>query len=254
LEYLISIGDLAALVTVVGVTIYALGLIGLAVPIQRSYTHDFATAWNAVSLMPKTIVVGQGVRIWMQWPILLTVVILIEALVLRASTSEPAFITAVVASVTMSLIILIVYARSPKDQRSQSSWFTPFLPTIGGGFVGVGAGIIVTGSATAGIMLIFVGTLTAGIPIAMVAKPPLVKVRITQQQPVTIEGIPDPLEGWLVAHSDGYWHLFVVANKQRELLSIPDDKVLVARMGSEEAASHNTEEPRRGFWARLFRA
>jgi hypothetical protein len=71
----------------------------------------------------------------------------------------------------------------------------------------------------------------------MAANAPLAKVRITPQQDVAIEGIPDPLEGWLVTHSDGFWHLFVVAKKQHELLSIPDEKVLVVRTGSEEVSS-----------------
>ena len=62
----LNIGDLAALVTVAGVTIYVLGLIGLAIPIYRVFTGEISTAWYAVSLVPKTVVAGQGVRIWMK--------------------------------------------------------------------------------------------------------------------------------------------------------------------------------------------
>jgi len=40
----LSIGDLAAIVTVAGVTIYVLGLVGLAIPIYRTFTDDVATA------------------------------------------------------------------------------------------------------------------------------------------------------------------------------------------------------------------
>ena len=33
--------------------------------------------------------------------------------------------------------------------------------------------------------------------------------------------------GWLVAHSDGYWHLF---DSQKILLSVPDESVIEARV------------------------
>jgi hypothetical protein len=43
-------------------------------------------------------------------------------------------------------------------------------------------------------------------------------------------GVPEATEGWLVAHSDGFWQLFVVANEQHELLAVPDNDVAVARI------------------------
>lgn len=76
----IHIGDLPAVFTVGGVSIYVLGLIGLAIPIDRVFTHDLTTAWYAATLAPKTAVAGQGVRIWVRWPILFTVFWLILAL------------------------------------------------------------------------------------------------------------------------------------------------------------------------------
>src|SRR5215218_9748998 len=69
----IGIGDLAAILTTAGVTIYVLGLIGLAIPISRTFTNDLSTAWYAVALLPRTIVAGQGVRIWVQLPLFWTV-------------------------------------------------------------------------------------------------------------------------------------------------------------------------------------
>jgi hypothetical protein len=67
----IGIGDIAALATVTGVVIYVLGLVGLTIPIRRIFVDELTTAWYAVSLVPKTVVAGQGIRIWLQWPIVI---------------------------------------------------------------------------------------------------------------------------------------------------------------------------------------
>jgi len=79
---------------------------------------------------------------------------------------------------------------------------------------------------------LFIGGFIFGIPIAVLADPPLPKVSITSPAKVAIEGVPVPLEGYLVAHIDGFWHLF--DEQRNELLSIPDDKVLVARIPREQ--------------------
>jgi hypothetical protein len=72
---LITIGSLATILTVAGVTIYVLGLVGLAVTIRIRLAKDIPTAWYAVSLLPRAIVAGQGIRIWLGWPLILTVAI-----------------------------------------------------------------------------------------------------------------------------------------------------------------------------------
>src|SRR5215213_10483933 len=84
----IGIGDLAAIVTLTGVTIYVLGLVGLAIPIFRTFTGDLATAWYAVSLLPRTVVAGQGVRIWVQWPLFMTAILLLTTWLLPGLTVE----------------------------------------------------------------------------------------------------------------------------------------------------------------------
>lgn len=78
MEDLFSIGDIAALATAMGVAIYVLGLVGLAIPIRTRFTGDMATAWYAVSLLPRTVVAGQGLRIWVQWPLLFTAIVLVQ--------------------------------------------------------------------------------------------------------------------------------------------------------------------------------
>jgi hypothetical protein len=73
----ISIADLVALVTVAGVSVYVAGLLGLAIAIRLRLTDDMGTAWYAVSLLPRTDVAGQGVRIWLSWPLPIAVVVVV---------------------------------------------------------------------------------------------------------------------------------------------------------------------------------
>lgn len=60
--------SLSALVAIAGALIsliYVSGLFVLWAPIARRYTHDVATSWHAVSLIPKTSVIGHGfISIW----------------------------------------------------------------------------------------------------------------------------------------------------------------------------------------------
>src|SRR5215208_3196674 len=68
---MIEIGDLAAILTATGISIYVLGLVGLAIP-MRKITKDTSTAWYATSLIPRIVVAGQGARIWLGLPLILT--------------------------------------------------------------------------------------------------------------------------------------------------------------------------------------
>jgi hypothetical protein len=66
---------------------------------------------------------------------------------------------------------------------------------------------------------------------AIAAPPPLPKVPVTARPDGTpAEGVPEPTEGWLVAHSDWFWQHFVVTNEQHELLAVPDTDVAVVRI------------------------
>jgi hypothetical protein len=61
----IGIGDLVGIITVAGVAVYVLGLVGLSVTIRFKLTGDLSTAWYVVSLLPRTVVPGQGIRLWL---------------------------------------------------------------------------------------------------------------------------------------------------------------------------------------------
>jgi hypothetical protein len=97
----ISIANLLTYLTTSGVAIYVVGLVGLAITMRLELTDDISTAWYAVALLPRTIVAGQGVRIWLRW----TVPYAIFAAVLGALVVG--FLKAGNLAVTAVLVLLI---------------------------------------------------------------------------------------------------------------------------------------------------
>ena len=65
--------EVAALITVLGAAIYGLGLLGVAWPIYKRWHNDAATTLYAISLIPRAVVAGQGVRIFMGFPTLIAI-------------------------------------------------------------------------------------------------------------------------------------------------------------------------------------
>src|SRR5215218_8486827 len=61
-SYLQSIAQISGVVTIIAATVYALGVFTLVLPISNSYNSTFDAAWYAVSVVPKTVVVGHGVK------------------------------------------------------------------------------------------------------------------------------------------------------------------------------------------------
>jgi len=72
----------SGLVVVLGLMIYVLGLLALWAPIMRTYTNDAVTAWHAVSLVPRPVVAGLGVRQLVAFPLLTTLTLLALTLVI----------------------------------------------------------------------------------------------------------------------------------------------------------------------------
>jgi hypothetical protein len=110
-------------------------------------------------------------------------------------------------------------------------------------------------SLAAGALLLLLGVFIAGVPLAGVIEHPLPWVRIitkTEEQPSIEAGDAAAQEasneaqkppaaqegsavsGWLVAHTDSCWHLFVGVNR---LDSIPDDRVTVAHVEERDPRS-----------------
>jgi len=78
-----------------------------------------------------------------------------------------------------------------------------------------------------GIILLFIGAALCGVPAALTFDPPLPHIKIHTQSLDKVGAAPaNLLEGHLVAHSDGFWHVF---DEHNELLSIPDTQVLAVR-------------------------
>jgi excisionase family DNA binding protein len=54
--------DVASLLAVVSIATYVVGLFAYWYPISKNYTEDFSAAWYATSLVPRSVVVGHGVK------------------------------------------------------------------------------------------------------------------------------------------------------------------------------------------------
>jgi hypothetical protein len=241
-------GNLAALVAAAGVAIYVLGLVGLAVPIYRKRTRDLSTAWYAASMIPRTVVAGHGVRIWLQWPTLLTpAVLLVLAAVQSVYGQVPDRVTTLIVITLAILMISPAYWSQPASLRTHLGMV--IVSTVTAGIAGgalfltearlsdailSGSGIppyLVDASALARAAVFgFIATFVMQTYAAMNADPRLPAVRIVRQ---STRADVDTVEGTLIAHNDGVWHLF---DEHNELLSIPDDRVLEARTGGKPRA------------------
>jgi hypothetical protein len=233
----ITIGSLATILTVAGVTIYVLGLIGLAIPIRREFTQDLSTAWYAVALIPKTVVAGQGVRIWLRWPFVFTAILFIATILIKPYP--------IIADLLLLVPVFIAtYFLWTRVQRLSAR--TIILVNVA---VVAGSGTIIfgiisftqwlffrnavllpsflssTGHSITSILLTLLGTFLLGIGPAITEAPPLPEVKVTKRSGGE-EG-PEPPKRHLVAHSDGFWHFF---DENNDLLSIPDDQVSYVRV------------------------
>jgi hypothetical protein len=259
---------------VAGVSIYVLGLIGLTIPIRRPFTRDLSTAWYAVSLIPKTVLAGHGVRIWLRWPTAFVVITLFSTAISSAilltldnpyETSWRSLVAEVILAVgTLFVVFFIGSHLITKASRPRTRWLTNegskgagwgwmlmmgpiytgaiVIQLAGGMMLKPGQSLLllshpllpsfVADIARQNLLLttiitLYFGGFLVGIPAAISVRPPLPWAKIAKRPP---EGsgqrtLP-PLEGHLVAHSDGFWHLFVGTEEQHELLSVPDSEAL----------------------------
>src|SRR5215218_4934343 len=66
-SYLQSAAQISGVVTIIAATVYALGVFTLVLPMSNSYNSPFTVAWYTVSVVPKTVVVGHGIKS-LVWP------------------------------------------------------------------------------------------------------------------------------------------------------------------------------------------
>ena len=233
-----NVGDVAAIVTVLGAVVYVLGLVGLAIPFARTDARNFTTAWYAVSMVPKTIVAGQGVRIWIQLPLASTGVVLLAT---RLGRSWPFSVGLIIFVGLMFVLGTYVAHRAIRASGvwSATTYLTYALLAVAGVFIGLSAAQLNDANSwdVRAFAVLFAGNFLAGLPVAILSDPPLPRVEIRLRE--GIDGDSNHCVGQLVGHTDGFWHLFV--ENQKRLMSIPDDRVLTVQSSEREVAQDSVK-------------
>lgn len=229
-DLLQNIGDVAGTVAALGVVVYVLGLAGLAIPFARTEANNLATAWYALSLVPKTVVAGHGARIWFQLPFVSSSVLLLSAWLWQ---SRP-FVQGVAFLVLVFVLGCYVdhKARKASGASRGATYVTYILLGIASLLLGWSAKHLADANDwSAGYLIIFfLGNFLAGLPLPILSEPPLPRVEIRLKE--TSDKNANCYVGQLVGHTDSFWHLFV--ENPKRLLSIPDDRVLVVETSERE--------------------
>ena len=256
-----GVAEVAALITVVGAAIYGLGLLGLAWPIHKRWDNDASTTWYAMSLIPRAVVAGQGIRIFVGFPTIMATLLLAWWLIvfpiLRLLSVAVSDLAAWAVGI-FALLVLVAggywllrgkYRRrlqwllgpTPENPRSRELiWITIGLaiPII---FV---AGRLAAGAmdiqATfpfikvdfsmllAAIALTFFASFLLQLIDATAIDPPLPTVEIALS-----DGSQRVLEGKLLTHIEGVVYYF---DEHHKLTSMPDSNVLSIRVRKAESA------------------
>jgi hypothetical protein len=256
---MIGFAEVAALITVVGAAIYGLGLIGVAWPIHKRWHNDAATTWYAVSLIPRAVVAGQRMRIFMGFPTVITTLLLLWWLVVFPLLDLLSEVASDLAGWSVGIFALLVllaggYWLVRNLQRRRIQWLlgpTPEHPryrwllwtTIG---LAVPT-FFVAGRLAAGAMEVHaafpyitldLSLLVVAVALAFLAssllqlsdataiEPPLPTVEIALS-----DGTQRVLEGKLLTHIEGVVYFF---DEQRRLTSMPDSKVTSVRVREEK--------------------
>lgn len=252
---MIGIVEVAALITVVGAAIYGLGLLGVAWPIHKRWNNDASTTWYAVALIPRAVVAGQGMRVFMGFPTIMATLLLMWWLVVFPVLRLLSVVVSSLAAWSVGIFALLALLaggywllRSKYRQRIQ--WLlgpTPEYPRyrwlIGITLVLAVPTFFVAGRLAAGAielqeafpfitvdlsLLVVATTLTylasslLQLIDATAIDPPLPTVEIALS-----EGTQTVLEGKLLTHTEGVVYFF---DEQRKLTSMPDSKISSVRI------------------------
>lgn len=236
-----TFAEVSAGVALAAICIYVVGLWALWLPISRTFTNDFSTAWYAVSLVPQTVIAGQGVRQVLIQPALALFLIMcfyVFAAVLRGRfrlhNITIALVLALVFAVPIMgwMIWIIVTGEKTKEPFAPSNLVEAGISTLA--FV-----ISIVGGLASGTMLnrglqfaegnylpkvVSVSNIVRGVTVSCVAviiaaflnsavrEPPLPTVKFSKSSIA---------EGALLTHSEGFWYVF---DSKGQLQAIPDDK------------------------------
>jgi len=257
---MVGFAEVAALITVLGAAIYGLGLLGVAWPIYKRWQNDAATTLYAISLIPRAVVAGQGMRIFMGFPTLIATLLLIWWFVvfplLRLVDVVASALAAWVVGIVALLALLaggywllssmyrrgILWVLGPTPEHPRYRWLIWIttglaVPTF---FVAgrVAAGAMEIHAAfpyitvdlsplVVAIALSFLASSLLQLVDATAIEPPLPTVEITLS-----DGTRSVLEGKLLVHIEGVVYFF---DEKRRLTSMPDGGISSVRIRKEES-------------------
>jgi hypothetical protein len=257
---MINLAEIAALITVAGAAIYGLGLLGLAWPIHKRWNNDASTTWYAMSLIPRTVVAGQGVRIFVGFPTLMAILLLIWWLIVFPTLRLLSVSVSNLAAWAVGILALGVLGaggywllRSKYRQRIQwllgptpefpryrwLIWITVVLaiPTLfvagrlAAGAIRVQAQFpfitVELGLLVVAVTLTFLASFLLQLIDATAIKPPLPTVEIALS-----DRTGTVLEGKLLTHTEGVVHFF---DERHQLTSMPDSKISSVRVRQEKS-------------------
>src|SRR5215218_1227691 len=195
---MLTVAQTAALIAGTGVAIYVVGFIGLLWAIYRTITGDVNAALYAVSLIPRTVVAGLGVRIFFGFPLLVVSAIavlmflqrLLRNLILTTFpvTSEVIFHVGVrpwSVAVTISTLVVVGWAMWVVfTGRTFNLIAAPLWPATGG----IVPGISDLGVLTKGLVIIFVGFFLVGLVEAFSVSPRVQLPAVRIAGPTTAKG------------------------------------------------------------------
>jgi hypothetical protein len=257
---MIGFAEVAALITVLGAAIYGLGLLGVAWPIYKRWHNDAATTLYAISLIPRAVVAGQGMRIFMGFPTLLATLLLIWWLVvfplLRLVDVVASNLAAWAVGIFALLVLLaggywllrsmyrrgIQWLLGPTPEHPRYRWliWITILLAVPTFFVAgrVAAGAIEVQAAFP-YMTVDLSLLVVAIALSFLASSLLQLVDATAIDPPlpTVEialsdGTESVLEGKLHVHIEGVVYFF---DKHHRLTSMPDSTISSVRIRTEKS-------------------
>ena len=250
-----GIAEVAALITVVGAAIYGLGLLGVAWSIHKRWNNDASTTWYAMSLIPRTVVAGQGTRIFMGFPTIMATLLLLWWLIVFPTVRLISVAVSNLAALAANIFALVllgvgIYWLMTSKYRQRIQWLLGPKPEFPRYrwliWITVGLAIptyFVAGRLAAGAMEVRVefpfitvdlGLLFVAIALTFLASfllqlidataidPPLPSVQIALSDPSGTV-----VEGKLLTHIEGVVYFF---DEQHRLTSMPDSKITSVRV------------------------
>jgi hypothetical protein len=260
MRFTLSLGELSALTATVGGLTYLMGLFVFALPIGRVYPVDFTEAWYATSLVPKTLVAGQGASGMLGLPLAFGVSIgfglALYDLIRSNHRSVRTLWQKERAPGKVSLVFLLVF-----PAVFSGEWYFLYQSFL------IGAVIMIVfllmsvfvlrsrlratnlnfkfdffgRNARSLVLPIFILLFLSqfalnAVTVAQESDPPLPRVKITWVADPTNSTKAKITEGDLLTHTESFWYVLNKADQNKGgqdggLTAIPDDKVQHVRIG-----------------------